>query len=144
MHKCVGSAGPYGGVLAAGCKKPSVYCNKIEVPAEPFVGSMWQNNSEGLPGVGWGLGGMGWGGELNGERGRGVSSGTGEFYCTCLNQACPEVLTGIWPTVGTDGGGERANFKYHLSLPDSGWLRLLLKLSWGPNCHQMGPVWGPG
>ena len=44
-------------------------------------------------------------------------------------QACPEVLTGIWPTVGTDWGGEGANFKYHLSLSDSDRLRLLLKIS---------------
>ena len=24
----------------------------------------------------------------------------------------------------------------------TGWLRLLVKISWGSNCHQMGPVWG--
>ena len=44
MHKCVGSAGPYGGVLAEGRKKPSIYCIQIEVAAEPVMGSsMWQN-----------------------------------------------------------------------------------------------------
>ena len=54
-----------------------------------------------------------------------------------------------WGLGGMGWGGEglghmgRANCNHHLSLPDSGWLRLLVTISWGPNCHHMGPVWGP-
>ena len=55
-------------------------------------------------------------------------------------QACPEVLTGIWPAVGTYGG---ANFNHHLSLPDSGWLRLLVEIFWGLDSHQSTTGWGP-
>ena len=52
----------------------------------------------------------------------------------------PEVLTGIWPAVGTYGG---ADFNHHLSLPDSGWLRLLVKIFWGLDSHQSTTGWGP-
>ena len=48
-------------------------------------------------------------------------------------QACPGVLTGMWGAVGICGEG---NFNHNLSLPDSGWLRLLVKLFWGLVSHQ--------
>ena len=54
--------------------------------------------------------------------------------------APPEVLTGIWPAVGTYGG---SNFNHHLSLPDSGWLRLLVDIFWGLDSHQNTTGWGP-
>ena len=34
-------------------------------------------------------------------------------------------------TVGTYGDGGGANVNHHLSLPDSGWLRLLVDIFWG-------------
>ena len=54
------------------------------------------------------------------------------------------------PRLGTCLGRSHAgwdlwegNFKHHLSLPESGWLRLLLEISWGPKCHQGVIVWTP-
>ena len=49
----------------------------------------------------------------------------------------------IWPTVGTYGDGGRANVNHHLSLPDSGWLRLLVDIFWGLDSHQSTTGWGP-
>ena len=40
-------------------------------------------------------------------------------------------------------GSPGANFNHHLSLPDSGWLRLLVKLFWGLDSHQITTGWGP-
>ena len=57
----------------------------------------------------------------------------------CFFWECKLLLHMPYPGLPWRGAvGVRANFKHHLSLPDSGWLRLLLKLSWGPNCHKWG------
>ena len=40
-------------------------------------------------------------------------------------------------------GWAGGNFNHHLSLPDSGWLRLLVKISGVPDFHQRAAVWGP-
>ena len=40
-------------------------------------------------------------------------------------------------------GEGQGNFNHHLSLPDSGWLRLLVEIFWGLDSHQSTTGWGP-